>query len=289
MAILTLMDKVIGALEKGHYTIGIFLDFSKAFDTVNHDILLSKLYKYGIRGVANNWIKDYLSNHQQFCSISNYSSRKQMISCGVPQGSILGPLLFLIYINYLPNISSKLTSLLFADDSNLFASGPNLRDLQQEFNDKLPKLSEWFRANRLSLNIAKTHVMIFSPENDPNLSATILIDGITLNIVKKTKFLGVILDNRLSWKDHALYVAQKIAKSIGILSIARQILTSKTLLQLYYCFIYSYITYCNLAWGNAPDSTLWPVLRIQKLSIRLIANISRRSSSLSFCKKHLIL
>jgi ribonuclease P/MRP protein subunit RPP40 len=224
MAILTLMDKIISALEKGSFTIGIFLDFSKAFDTVNHSILLAKLHKYGVRGVANQWIKSYLSNRQQFCTINGYSSAKQYINCGVPQGSILGPLLFLIYINDLPNFSSSITSLLFADDSNLFASGPDLSTLQLQINIELPKLSSWLKANRLSLNISKTHAMIFGPRNDSTLTTSIKIDGITLNTVSKTKFLGVILDNKLSWKDHALYTAKKMAKSIGILSLARKLL-----------------------------------------------------------------
>jgi hypothetical protein len=289
MAILTFMDKIINALEKGSYTIGIFLDFSKAFDTVNHAILLSKLYKYGVRGVANDWIKSYLTNREQFSIINGFSSTRQTIHCGVPQGSILGPLLFLIYINDLPNFSSSITSILFADDSNLFSSGPDLSTLQNQINEELPKLSNWLKSNRLSLNISKTHSMLFSPKKNPTACPNIKIDGVTLDTVAKTKFLGVILDNKLAWKDHALYTAQKMSKSIGILSLARKYLNRKTLLQLYYSFIYPYITYCNLAWGNAPDSTLWPILRTQKLAIRLIAGIPRGNSSLEYCKTNTIL
>jgi hypothetical protein len=185
MAIITLMDRIISALEKGNYTVGIFLDFSKAFDTVNHEILLSKLNKYGVRGIPNQSIRSYLDKRQQFCIINNHHSKKQLINCGVPQGSILGPLLFLIYINDLPNISTKLTSVLFADDSNLFADGPNLSILQDQINNELPKLSEWLKVNRLSLNISKTQVMIFGPKKDPLLRAKVMIDGITLDTVTK--------------------------------------------------------------------------------------------------------
>ena len=283
------MDRIISALEKGHFTIGIFLDFSKAFDTVNHNILLSKLKKYEIREVANDWIKIYLSNRQQYSFIGNHKSNLLQIKCGVPQGSILGPLLFLIYINDLPNFSSQLTSILFADDSNLFSDGPNLHDLQTKINNELPKLVEWLKANRLSLNIGKTHLMVFSPRKNPVLKAEIFIDGKLLDIVTKTKFLGLILDNNLNWKSHALYLSTKMSKSIGILSLARKFLNQKTLLQLYYSFIYPYFTYCNLAWGNASDTALWPIFKIQKLAIRLIANIPRRCSSIPFCKTYSIL
>jgi hypothetical protein len=131
-------------------------------------------------------------------------------------------------------------------------------------------------------------VMIFSPKKDPLLCSKVKI-GITLDTVTKTKFLGVMLDNRLDWKAHTLYISQKIAKSIGILTLARKVLTRNTLIQLYYAFIFPYITYCNIAWGNASDVVLWPILRIQKMAIRLIANIPRRASSLPFCKLHSIL
>ena len=289
MSIITLMDRIISALEKGHYTVGIFLDFSKAFDTVNHEILLSKLNKYGIRGVANDWIRSYLSNRQQYALINNYKSDPLPISCGVPQGSILGPLLFLIYINDLPNFSNQLTSILFADDSNLFTDSKNLLELQNKINEEMPKLVDWLSANRLSLNVGKTHLMIFSPNKQPHPNINIYINGIALDIVTKTKFLGLMLDNKLNWKSHALYLSSKISKSIGILSIARKFLNQKTLIQLYYSFIYPYLIYANLAWGKASDVALWPIYKIQKLAIRLIANLPRRSSSKPFCKSHSIL
>jgi hypothetical protein len=289
LTIITLMDRIISALERGNYTVGIFLDFSKAFDTVNHEILLSKLNKYGIRGVANNWVRSYLANRSQYSFINDCKSSTLEVKCGVPQGSILGPLLFLIYINDLPNFSSQITSILFADDSNLFLDGPELPALETKINSELPKLVAWLQANRLSLNIGKTHTMVFSPKKTQSSNVRIIINGIVLETVTKTKFLGLILDNKLSWKNHALYLSNKMSKSIGILSLARKYLDQTTLLQLYYSFIYPYVIYCNLAWGNASDTALWPIFRTQKLAIRIIANLPRRSSSMYYCKTKSVL
>ena len=290
MAITILMDKIIKALEKGHYVIGVFLDFSKAFDTVNHNILLKKLNHYGIRGVANKWIASYLENRKQFCTFNTQSSKMETITCGVPQGSILGPLLFLIYINDLGTISEKLTSILFADDSNLFAEGSNLKNLQDVVNSEIPTLVNWLQSNRLSLNIKKTHVMVFGRlSEEAKKQVAVNINGQILDVVVNTKFLGLMLDDSSNWKAHVKYITQKLAKSIGILSQARKVFDRKTLIQLYYSFIYPYINYCNLSWGNAQDSTLWPIYRLQKVAIRIVFNIKSRNSSRVECNKFKIL
>ena len=153
MALMILMDKITKSLENGEFIIGVFLDFSKAFDTVNHDVLLQKLHHYGIRGSALKWFQSYLSDRQQYITYNGEESSKKAINCGVPQGSILGPLLLIIYINDLSNVCQHMMSLLFADDTNLFQSGKDVIQLQQEVEADLNRISEWLKINKLSLNI----------------------------------------------------------------------------------------------------------------------------------------
>jgi len=280
MAIIKLLENIINSLESGDYTATIFLDFSKAFDTVNHEILLQKLNHYGIRGTAHRWVTSYLSERKQYCTFGNETSSTTNITCGVPQGSILGPLLFLLYINDLGTIFTHFGTILFADDSNLIVRGNSLKALEDKINQDIPLLTTWLETNRLSLNLKKTHIMVFGKKHR-NIENTIstTIKGTTLEIVTHTKFLGVILDNSLSWKEHSLYLSKKISKSIGILTRARPFLNKTTLRQLYFSFLYPYLNYCSSIWGNASDNILWPLFKIQKRAIRILVNLRGRDST----------
>ena len=165
MAHLVLIDKIIDALENNEFAIGVFLDFSKAFDTVDHSILLNKMEHYGIRGTPLKWIQSYLTDRYQYTSFNGASSQHKLVSCGVPQGSVLGPLLFLLYVNDLALVSPRLFTILFADDTNMFITGTNLNDIVEELNIELKKIVHWLKVNKLSLNIQKTQYMIFHPKN----------------------------------------------------------------------------------------------------------------------------
>ena len=159
-ATLDFVKAVEDALEKGKFAVGVFVDLSKAFDTINHDILLTKLDHYGIRGKALDWIKSYLNGRKQYVELNGYTSHTLPLPTGVPQGSILGPLLFLIYINDLPS-ASKLKTVLFADDSNLLIRSKNLSDLINNLNEDLENINDFFKANKLKLNATKTKLVCF--------------------------------------------------------------------------------------------------------------------------------
>ena len=174
---------------------GIFVDLRKAFDTVNHEILLSKLEHYGIRDSILNWFQSYLFDCKQFVSFNGESSGLLINNCGVPQGSVLGPLVFLLYINDLPNISKVLNFYLFADDTNIYYESNSLSELERTVNKELRKLYLWLNVNRLSLNLDKTNFIIFHPFNKPSQqNVTIKINKKALVEKECIKYLGILID-----------------------------------------------------------------------------------------------
>ena len=271
MALMMLVDKISEALDKGEMVIGVFLDFSKAFDTVDHDILIEKMNIYGIRGIYNQWFRDYLSNRKQFVTYNKFQSESSAIKCGVPQGSILGPLLFLLYINDLSTVSSALLSILFADDTNMFISGRNIQGMCDQMNSDLKVIENWLYCNKLSLNVLKTHYMIFTPRKiveDINL----YVNNTPIQRVYVTKFLGVQIDSKLSWKSHIDYICKKLSKCVAIFAKARRKLPKSCLISLYYSIAYPYFIYCNHVWGNNYSAVLKKLVLVQKKIIRIITN-----------------
>ncbi len=274
MALIQAYNYIVTNLDAKNHTLGIFLDLSKAFDTINHDILFSKLDHYGVRGLAFEWFRNYLSNRMQFVSFSGHNSSHSNISCGVPQGSILGPLLFIIYINDLIHISNFSNMVLYADDTNILFSHPNLNQLIYHANNELDNISTWFKANKLSLNTDKSNYMIFKNRFDNRRydDLDIVINGNRISRVGKTKFLGVIVDDCLTWNQHTANVANLVSKYSGILYRLKMFLHADILFSLYKTLVLPHIMYCNLIWADKNNSNLVTIHRKQKRIIRLCTN-----------------
>ena len=256
-AALSIIDKIQNAIEDGNYCCGIFLDLSKAFDTVNHQILLQKLEYYGIRGMANYWFKSYLDNRKQFVSMGGVKSDMLGITCGVPQGSVLGPILFLLYINDFHNCSKILDFHLFADDSNIFYTDKKLSKVESCINSEIKCVSTWLCANKLSLNIEKSSFVIFHPiQKKIGDSFQVILNNEFLKREYKTKYLGVVIDCHLNWRDHVSHVSKKIKRNIGAISKVRHFVNLEILKSLYYALVYPYLTYCLITWGNTYHTTL---------------------------------
>ena len=288
MPIMLLVDRLVRAMERGDFVIGLFLDFSKAFDTVDHKILIEKLEHYGIRGIALDWLVSYLDNRQQFVTYNEISSSRKTMLCGVPQGSILGPILFLLYINDLVNVCEHSMPFLFADDTNLFTSGSNLLELATVVNDELKSISLWLKVNKLSLNVKKTHFMVFTSKKQvPKIK--ICIDEHSIAEEKSTKFLGIHIDNKLNWKKHIKHVESKVSRGIGIVYRARHVLNTGTMKMLYYSFVYPYFSYCNHVWGSVKPKVLEKMVRLQKRVVRTISFAKYRAHTAPLFKKHNLL
>lgn len=289
-ALLDIKEKILDNFEHKLLTIGIFLDFKKAFDSVKHHILLRKLPSYGIRGKALELIKSYLSNRQQYTSLGDTKSNVGNIICGVPQGSILGPLLFLIHINDLPNIPLTPDVVLYADDTNIFFAGNSLSHLEQQANLWLTHLSEWLKCDRLELNTKKTKYVLFRPRNKAIASEpTITFEGQKIERVTAHKFLGVLFQEHLDWSLHTNHVRTKISRSTGIICKLRQLLPLWLKKQLYYSIVHSHLHYCLLVWGNTTKANTDKILILQKKAIRLISGVSFRHHTAPLFKEHNIL
>ena len=211
---------------------------------------MHKLEYYGIRRNCLDWFRFYLKNRKQKVCIGNHLSDSLSISHGVPQGSVLGPFLFLLYINDLPSATKVLSPHLFADDITLFYSHSNISKLEENINTELEKISQWLIANKLSLNTSKSNYLIFSPNNKKsNKKIKIKINNTEIDEARVVKYLGVLIDNKLSSKAHVQQINLKISKGIGIIARLRHYVPRNILINIYNSFIQPHITYALINWG----------------------------------------
>ena len=274
-ALVSLTESVKNTLDNKRLGCGFFIDIQRAFDTVNHKILLSKLEHYVIRGCALEWFRSYLSDRKQYVSVNGKSSSLLTISCGVPQGSVLGPLLFLVYINDLPTASKKLTFYLFADDTNIYYESEDLSNLIKIVNRELRLVKKWLKK---SLNIEKTNYIIFH-SSSVNISSTVDIEIRKKRIkrVESVKFSGLFLEEHLNWKCYLNELSKKLARTCGIFFKIRNLFPPNVLICLYNALFLSFVQYGIIVWGQTYESHINPIFKLQEKAVRAISFQPRMS------------
>ena len=266
-------------IDKGQYTSVTFIDLRKAFDTVDHKILLQKLKVYGLAGKEISWFVSYLDERRQCCKVNGHLSKLEKISFGVPQGSCLGPLLFLIYINDLPLALDSSTVNMYADDTSISYSSKSISLINNDVNKDLRSLKTWLEENKLSLNVAKTQSILIGSRyrlraleqpGTPKLSLHIGDEAIS-NITS-SKYLGVHVNQFLNWDQRILSITKNVSRGLGILRYAKRYLPLVTVQAMYKSLIEPYFRYCCPVWGATGNTALQKLQKLQNRAARIVTN-----------------
>ena len=272
-AILEFLDNVYDSFNQNEWLLAIYLDFSKAFDTISLDILLKKLDFLGFRGLINSWIKSYLLNRKQFVNLGNKNSTILETLMGVPQGSTLGPLFFILYINDMKNCLSSLKVLHFADDSTLYKKFKST-DIVPSVNADLASLNKWLSANKLYLNVDKTKYMTLKNRGGTT-ELELEIGNSNVQPINVHKFLGVWIDENLNFATHAAKMASKVASGVGMIRKLRPFVPKSVLLQLHYAFVYSKFTYAITTYGSSFQNSIQRLSNLVNKSLKLVMNTNQ--------------
>lgn len=288
-AVLDLTSLIHKYVDRGEKVIGVFLDLKKAFDTVSAPILLSKLEALGVRGHAYQWFQSYLDCREQYVKVNNYLSDPLRCNFGIPQGSTLGPTLFLVYINSLPDVlPSNADPLLFADDTVLLFHGQEWKEVHERAESCLKYVTTWLEDNLLTLNVTKTKYLCFAKSSNPFPSQDLNItlhtfpcnrtpanqcDCNTLTRARSIRYLGVLVDDNLSWKEQTDNVCTRVRRLIYIFKQLRTVASQKILIQTYKALCQSVIYYCVTAWGSAPKSRMIHLERTQRTVLKVLLRL----------------
>ena len=280
-ALTEIADRLKLAINNNKLTCGLFLDLSKAFDTVNHKILLSKLDHYGIRGPAYNLLKSYLSNRKQYVKIGKYNSELREINCGVPQGSVLGPLLFILYINDLHKACTSGNIRIFADDTTVFYECKTVNDITCKGSEIMTQLNEWFKANKLTLNSEKSNFIIFRSRQNKitNLPEQISFQNSSINRSISAKYLGVMLDEHLLWNQQITDICNKLKRYFKLFYSIRNLINTEQVKIIYYAFIYSRIKYGISIFGFTHSNKLDRMQVLQNKLLKVLLSKNYRYST----------
>ena len=270
-ALIQITEKIRKAVDDNNFACGVFVDLQKAFDTVNHQILLDKLKYYGIRGTPLSWFATFLQNRIQSVNINGHLSNKTLVTHGVPQGSVLGPLLFLLYINDLNTAIKHSTVHHFADDTNMLLINKSLKTINKNINHDMTLLCTWLKANKISLNTSKTEILIFRTKNKIiTKKLNFRISGQKIIPSKSVKYLGLIIDEHLSWDSHIHILKAKLNRAVGMLAKIRHYVPHTTIKSIYFSIFSSHLTYGSQIWCQTTNNKTNNLSLLQNKAIRII-------------------
>ena len=279
LALIEITDNLRKFLNDGNYALSLFIDLTKALDTLDHEILLYKMNNYGIRGHANRFFRSYLTGRKQFTSINGIQSTLRDVQCGVPQGSVLRPIMFLIYINDLHTVIGTEHTRLFADDASIILCNKNFTDLIDACKEKYKHIIKWCYDNKLTINHDKTCFILFHTKNKsvPRELLNIDIDGIFIQRVTYTKYLGVVIDEKLNWHEHVNYVCSSLIKFFGIFSKIKHFMNKNTARNIYFALINSRINYGIEVYGKCAASYMSKIQTLQNKLMKMLLQLHYRT------------